>query len=249
MVQNPLQRRPIERNPASFSEADDGLVTALEDLEQAENYSAWILELVSPHVSGRILEVGAGRGTYSTHFAERGKLTALEPSDAQSAALRDRLRDHPTATVITAQLDGAVAPGSYDTVVLLNVLEHIPDDHQALHDIHNALAPGGTLILWVPAFEALYGDFDRRIGHYRRYRRDDLAAAVRKVGFQTVNARYTNMPGFFAWWLVVRLLGKAPTVGRLTVIYDRVVVPVVRRVERVIRPPFGQSVMVVAQRV
>jgi SAM-dependent methyltransferase len=235
-VKNPFQHRPIERNPASFDEADEGLVAALQDLEQAENYSAWILELVSPHVSGRILEVGAGRGTYSTHFAERGKLTALEPSEAQSAALRE-------------QLDGAVAPGSYDTVILLNVLEHIPDDRQALHDIHNALAPGGKLILWVPAFEALYGDFDRRIGHYRRYRRDDLAATVRKVGFQTVNARYTNLPGFFAWWLVVRVLGKTPTVGRLTVVYDRVVVPVVRRVERRIRPPFGQSVMVVAQRV
>ncbi len=248
-MKNPFRSRPVERNPAGFHEADDGLVATLEALEQAENYAAWILELVSPHVSGRILEVGAGRGTYSTHFAERGKLTALEPSEAQSTALRERLRGHPTATVITAALDGAIAPGSYDTVILLNVLEHIPDDRQALRDIHSALAPGGKLILWVPAFEALYGDFDRRIGHYRRYRRDDLAAAVRKVGFQTVNARYTNLPGFFAWWLVVRLLGKAPTVGRLTVIYDRVVVPVVRRAERVIRPPLGQSVMVVAQRV
>jgi SAM-dependent methyltransferase len=239
----------VERSPASFDVADQGLMAVLEDLEQAENYSAWILELVKPHVSGRILEVGAGRGTYSRQFAEWGRLTALEPSAAQSEVLRHRLAENPTATVITAQLDGTAAPGSYDTVILLNVLEHIADDHRAMHDIHNALAPGGTMILWVPAFEALYGKFDQRIGHYRRYRRKELRAAVRRVGFQQVTATYTNLPGFFAWLLVVRVLRQTPTVGRLASFYDRFVIPVIRRVERVVRPPFGQSLLVVAKRV
>ena len=91
--------------------------------------------------------------------------------------------------------------------MLLNVLEHIPDDHRALGDIYESLAPGGKIVLWVPAFEALYGKFDERIGHYRRYRRNQLLALVHNAGFQQVSARYTNMPGFFAWWLVVRVLG------------------------------------------
>lgn len=247
-MRNPFRREPIQRNPAAFDEADEGLLKVLEDLEPAKNYSAWILELIAPHISGRILEVGAGRGTYSTYFAEHGHLTALEPSEGQSATLRERLKDYPNAAVITAQLDGTAAPGSYDTVVLLNVLEHIPDDRQALGDIHEALAPGGKVVLWVPAFEALYGKFDQRIGHYRRYRRNELLALVHHVGFQQVTARYTNMPGFFAWWAIVRLLGRAPTAGRLASIYDRFFVPVVRRVERVVRPPIGQSLLVVAQR-
>ena len=247
-MKNPFRREPIQRNPAAFEHADQGLLRVLEDLEQTKNYSSWILELIAPHVSGRILEVGAGRGTYSTYFVEHGHLTALEPSAAHSAALRERLKDYPNAVVITAQLDGSAAPGSYDTVVLLNVLEHIPDDHQALGDIYEALAPGGKMILWVPAFEALYGKFDQRIGHYRRYRRNELLALVHNVGFQQVTARYTNMPGFFAWWVAVRVLGRTPTSGRLTVIYDRFFVPVIRRVERFVRPPVGQSLLVVAQR-
>ena len=73
------------------------------------------------------------------------------------------------------------------------------------------------MVLWVPAFESLYGKFDQQIGHYRRYRRNQLLALVHNVGFQQVSARYTNMPGFFAWWLVVRVLGRAPTSGRLAV--------------------------------
>ena len=158
------------------------------------------------------------------------------------------MKDFPNVVVVTAQLNGAAAPGSYDTVVLLNVLEHIPDDHQALGDIFESLAPGGKMVLWVPAFEALYSKFDERIGHYRRYRRNKLTTLVHNVGFGHVTARYTNMPGFFAWWLVVRMMRRTPTSGRLASIYDRVFIPVIRRVERVVRPPIGQSLLVVAQR-
>jgi SAM-dependent methyltransferase len=247
-LRNLLRRRPVARTPAAFDDAGADLLTVLADLEQAKNYSGWILELIAPHVTGRILEVGAGRGTYSAYFADRGHLTAIEPSEAQSVALRQRLSGHPGATVITAPFDGSAAPGSYDTVVLINVLEHIADDHRALGDIYEALAPGGKVILWVPAFEALYGKFDQRIGHHRRYRRPQLQALIHSVGFQTVTAHYANLPGFFGWWLIVRVLGMTPTAGRLATRYDRYVIPVVRRIELVVRPPFGPSLLIVAQR-
>lgn len=241
-------RDPAQRTPAAFDDADEGLREVLEELEQARNYSAWILELIGPHVNGRILEVGAGRGTYSPYFAERGHLTALEPSAQHCAELRERLRGHSNVVVVNAQLDGTAAPGSYDTAVLINVLEHLPDDHRAIADLYESLAPGGKLVLWVPAFESLYGKFDQRIGHYRRYRKGELQALLHSVGFQQVTARYTNLPGFFAWWLVVRVLRRTPTAGRLASIYDRFFVPAVRRFERVVRPPIGQSLLVVAQR-
>ena len=221
----------------------------LEELEQAKNYSA-----VDPRSDQPPRQRADPRGRCRAgaptrpYFAERGHLTALEPSEAQCAALRERLKDHPNVVVINAQLDGSAAPGSYDTVVLLNVLEHIADDHRALGDIYERSAPGGKIVLWVPAFEALYGKFDQRIGHYRRYRRNQLLALTHNVGFQQVSARYTNLPGFFAWWLVVRVLGRTPTAGRLASIFDRFFVPVIRRVERLVHFPVGQSLLVVAQR-
>ena len=247
-MKNPLRRERRQRHPDAFDDVDANLAEVLEHMDEAKNYAAWILELIGPHINGRILEVGAGRGTYSTYFAEHGHLTALEPSESQSEVLRERLARHPSATVITASLDGTAAPGSYDTAVLLNVLEHIPDDRRALRDIYEALAPGGKLVLWVPAFESLYGKFDERIGHYRRYRRNELLGLIHNVGFQQVTARYTNMPGFFGWWFVVRMLGKTPTAGKLASIHDRFFVPVTHRLERFVRPPIGQSLLVVAQR-
>ena len=243
-----MRRAPLERTPAAFEEADANLAGVLEDLEDTKRYSSWITEMIAPHINGRILEVGAGRGTYSTFLADHGHLTALEPSQANGEVLRERLRDYPSAVVVNAELDGTAAPGSYDTVVLLNVLEHIADDHRALNDIYEALAPGGKMVLWVPAFEALYGKFDQRIGHYRRYRRDELLALVHKTGFQQVTARYANLPGFFAWWLIVRVLGRSPSSSRLLSTYDRFFIPVISRIERHVHPPVGQSLLVVAQR-
>jgi SAM-dependent methyltransferase len=236
------------RTPAEFDAADDSLRQVLADLEQSKHYTSWICDLIAPHISGRILEVGAGRGTYSPFFAERGHLTALEPSAAHCDALRERLAEYANSVVVNAPLEGTAAPGSYDTIVLINVLEHLPDDHRALGELYEALAPGGKMVLWVPAFEALYGSFDHRIGHFRRYRKRELLDLVHTVGFQQVTARYANLPGFFAWWVVVKVLRRTPTAGRLARIYDRFVVPVVRRVERIVRPPFGQSLLVVAQR-
>jgi SAM-dependent methyltransferase len=137
----------------------------------------------------------------------------------------------------------------FDSIVLLNVLEHIHDDRAALATLHNSLAIGGRLVLWVPAFEVLYGDFDHRIGHYRRYRINQLRHRCNDAGLRVIDARYVNAPGFFAWLLVVRLLGLQPTSGHLASLYDRWIVPATRRIEAVVRPPFGQSLLVVAQRV
>ena len=151
--------------------------------------------------------------------------------------------------VVNAQLDGTAAPGSYDTVVLLNVLEHIPDDHQALGDIYESLAPGGKVVLWVPAFEALYGKFDQRIGHYRRYRRNELLALVHKVGFQQVTARVQQLAGLLR--LVVGRSRPSAHTHRQAV-SPRSTTDTSSRssVESsaVVRPPFGQSLLVVAQR-
>jgi hypothetical protein len=103
-------------------------------------------------------------------------------------------------------------------------------------------------VLFVPAFEALYGNFDSLVGHYRRYRRSRLASLVAAVGFDVVEARYVNSVGALAWWLMVRQLGRFPKSATSIRLYDRTVTPVVRRVEALRPPPFGQSVFCVGRR-
>jgi SAM-dependent methyltransferase len=141
-----------------------------------------------------------------------------------------------------------MAPGQYDAAVLINVLEHIPDDVGALADINRGLRPGGTVAVFVPAHEALYSAFDHLIGHQRRYRRSTLATALTRAGFTIDEIRYVNLPGLVAWFVVARVLGRAPTDPTLAALFDRVVVPVLRQVERRWTMPSGVSLLAIAHR-
>ena len=142
--------------------------------------------------------------------------------------------------VASVQADG------FESAVMTNVLEHIEDEQGALREIHDRLAEGGHLILWVPAFQMLYSDFDRKLGHYRRYRRGGLESAVRTTGFEVVESKYVNLPGWFSWLLMVRILRLEPTSPKIVRIFDRVIVPIVRGIERFVPVPLGQSVFLVA---
>ena len=88
---------------------------------------------------------------------------------------------------------------------------------------------------------------DRAIGHVRRYRKRELCTRFEQAGYEIVEARYVNLPGFFAWLLISRMLRKRPTDSGLSKLYDRRVVPITRWIESRVRPPFGQSVLVIGR--
>ena len=96
---------------------------------------------------------------------------------------------------------------------MFNVREHIAGDGEALRQIHDRLLPGAHLVIWVPAFQLLYSDFDRKMGHFRRYRLRGLKSLARASGFSVVSARYANFPGWFSWLLLCRVLRANPVDG------------------------------------
>jgi SAM-dependent methyltransferase len=233
----------------TFDDAADALSPVLDDLDEAAaNYASWVCELVAPHLGPTVLEVGAGRGSITARLAARGhRVVACEPDRDCVTGLRARFADDPRVEVLAGGI-GAAAGRLVDAVVFVNVLEHIEDDVGALRDAYDLLAPGGHVVVYAPAFPALYSEFDRRIGHHRRYRISTLATALARAGFDVPEARYVNAPGALAWWLVARTLGRNPTSRGLSGAYDRLVVPLVRRVEARVDPPFGQSVLAVGVR-
>jgi len=218
----------------------------LSDLDGADNYNDWLVQLFRPHLGPDIAEVGAGSGTITALLAEHGRVTAVEPSPIGVGRLRERFCDDDRVEVIAGEISG-LEDESVDAVVMSNVLEHIADDHGALREVARVLRPGGRVVLFCPAFDLLYSNFDRRIGHHRRYRRRDLCRRVSGAGLEVVDACYVNLPGALAWWVVARLLGRNPTASGSVSLWDRVAIPIIRRVERFWRPPFGQSVLVVAE--
>ena len=132
-------------------------------------------------------------------------------------------------------------------MVMINVLEHIADHVGALRAARRLVRPGGRVVLFVPAFPFAMSDFDRAVGHVRRYTTGSLRAALTEAGLEVEDLRYVNMPGLPAWFVGMRLLRMTPGEGRLLAVWDRFVVPAARRWEARHRPPFGQSVFATAR--
>jgi SAM-dependent methyltransferase len=242
------KRRLQARGPATFAAADGELATTLHSLDGAVNYADWLASMIQPHLSGRLLEVGAGHGTFSEQLATLGQLTASEPSERAIVLLRERLAHRADIDVVHGDLEAATQREQFDGIVMLNVLEHIEDDRAALRQVRDGLVQGGRAAILVPAFELLYSRYDAAVGHHRRYRLKELVAKATEAELDVVVARYVNSAGFLAWLLTARVLGATPTKSSLAVTYDRTVVPMLRRAEARFEPPFGQSVLLVAQR-
>jgi len=236
------------RHRASQEVADKNLLTTLESLEGAVNYRDWLLRLSQPYLAAPVLEVGAGRGTFTPLLAKLGDVTAIEPSDRLAGLLGEAVAHQPQVHVVVGELADVPAAADHGSAVMFNVLEHIEDDGEALRQIHERLQPGARLILWVPAFQLLFSEFDRRVGHHRRYRLRGLKSRVRAAGYTVERGRYANAIGWFSWLFFCRMLRIIPTDGVLPRVFDRFFVPVISRVERVLRPPFGQSVFLVARK-
>jgi SAM-dependent methyltransferase len=244
-----LGRGPPLRSVAkAFDPADATMADALESLEGADNYAHWIHRLVTPWLGEEVLEVGAGHGTMTAGLLGRRRIVVADPSEGCVALLRARFGDDPTIEVRQSDAAGAGAGGPYQSILLVNVLEHIEDDATAVKQLAATLRPGGNLVVWVPAHPALYSEFDRRLGHFRRYRARELSDLVANAGLQRRHIRHVNAVGALAWWLSATRLGGTPTSGRKLLLADRAVVPLIRRLESVRPPPFGLSLLCVASR-
>ncbi len=243
-----LSRWRPQPAPASFEEADLDMVENLDNLDGAVNYARWLHSMIEPHLGHRVLEVGAGHGTLTDLLVDGRSVVASDVSTRCVAALRERFAGVSGVDVVQADIAAAPTLGEFDSVVLVNVLEHVADDVAALARLREALRPRGRLVIFVPAFQSLYSEFDRRIGHHRRYRLEALRSSVEAVGFSVVDIRYVNSVGALAWWVLAKQLGKIPTKRWSALTYDRAVVPVLRRLEDRWEPPFGQSILCVAER-
>ena len=227
---------------------DDTLAATLASLDGARNYRDWIFGLARPHLAAPVLEVGAGTGTFTGLLAGLGHVTAVEPEPSLAKTLRDAHVGDPRVEWVEGVVDDVAPEPRYGSAVLFNVLEHIPDDAATLRGVRDRLRPGGTIVLWVPAFPMLYSRFDELLGHCRRYRKRGLSDVVARCGYDIVDVRYLNMPGWFMWFFVARVFGRIPNRSALVALLDRYGVAIVSAIETHIRVPFGQSLLMVAQK-
>ncbi|MEO8303955.1 MAG: class I SAM-dependent methyltransferase [Betaproteobacteria bacterium] len=217
----------------------------LEVMAEARNYNAFLRDLVLANraEAPTAVDFGAGIGTFARMVRDRGiDVLCIEPDVAQCAVLREH------GLEALADLD-ALPDASLPYVYSLNVMEHIEDDAGALLQIAGKLAPGGRLLVYVPAFDVLFSSMDRKVGHHRRYRREGLAALVEAAGLEVVTARYVDCVGFLAT-LAYKALGsdKGDIDRRSVVVFDRILFPISRLLDRVLGFVVGKNVYVVARK-
>lgn len=228
----------------------------LDAIRSMTNYCQWINDLVSPFVGNRLLEAGCGNGNLTEWILSRNqimKYVGIDHSPELCSELRAQLssRRELDWTVKTMDLQSeellALGAESFDTIVCLNVLEHIPNDGDLLKTFRTLLSPGGKLVLLVPAFQSLYGTIDAAVHHVRRYAKKDLKKKLEDAGFKIVTVNFFNVLGIFAWLWHGKILRLKVHNKTEMVSWDKVV-PLLKAIENTIPIPFGLSLFCVAEK-
>ena len=220
----------------------------LDDLAEAENYRRWLVALAQPWLGSRVIEVGSGNGDYAAEYLAAGcEVTATELDDTRLGLLKERFAADPRVTVRSLGLPTEES-GDHTAAVAFNVVEHIADDVGAVRSLGQLVGPSGHVIVFVPAFEVAMSDFDREVGHVRRYTRRSLSATFEGAGLELDTIRYVNSLGLLAWIVGMRLLHRRPESGEALRRWDSLVIPRLQRFEQRREPPFGQSLFAVGHK-
>lgn len=227
------------------------LTATLNQLAGLDRYNGWIFEKIQPALGRRVLEVGSGTGNITSFLVGEGRqVVATEVVPAYREHLSSLFRATPLVEVGEFDLNESAPPElvaePFDSVVCLNVLEHIEDDLAALREIWRVLRPGGELALLVPAHQALYGRFDQAVGHFRRYSKPLLLDLLRAADFEVKSSIYFNFLAVLPWLLNGRILRRDYLPEGQTSLVDRLV-PLLK-LERFIGPPCGLSLIAIAKK-
>ncbi|NTW48586.1 MAG: class I SAM-dependent methyltransferase [Chlorobiales bacterium] len=229
----------------------------LDSMEFAVNYHRWIYDIFKPFIGKRIVEVGAGTGLFSKLLLENNpdSLSLIEPSQVYNK-LTKQIHSHNTTTkiktynsIFTNVCDEIKHNQNPDTIVYINVLEHIEDDLEELATMNKTLCTAGHILIFVPALSWAYGTMDELLGHYRRYTLSELKGKCEAAGFSVVSARYFDFVGIFPWWLRYRVLKSKKFMEPSAVkFFDTYIVPIIRRVESNMRFPLGKNLILIAEK-
>lgn len=217
----------------------------LEIMSCAVNYNNYLMGLILAHLRPevKVLDIGAGIGTFAKRIHDEGyDIHCFEPDLEQSEVIKAN-------GLPVSRFADEVETSTIDFSYSLNVLEHIEDDVGALRQWLLLLKPGGKMLIYVPAFQVLYSSMDRKVGHFRRYKKNELMDKAKIAGFEVVKAEYADSLGFFASIAYKFLNSGSGDINMKTLIfYDRFIFPVSRFLDYLLHPLLGKNVYVVVER-
>jgi SAM-dependent methyltransferase len=220
----------------------------LKTFSLAHNYNIWIINLFAPYIGKKILEIGSGIGNLTYYLQHFGVLSCIDISDYYLAHMRI---DYPDIAFykydVSDEAIKALKSEQFDTVVCVNVLEHVADDRKALENLYAILKPGGRLLLYVPALQFLYGSVDKNLQHHRRYNKAPLEKLLRQTGFSIERIFYSNFVAIFGWYFNSRIQRKMELSYWQTMLFDKFA-PIFEKIEKRIKPPVGMCLIAIAKK-
>lgn len=217
--------------------------TELEVFQFAVNWKNTLTRHIQPYLSGDVLEVGAGIGgsTLALQSGRETSWTCLEPDAELADCIRKSIK---SVKVITGTTRDLGERKHFDTIIYIDVLEHIKDDRAEIMRASNHLRPGGQIVVLCPAHQSLYSPFDQAIGHFRRYNKQSLQL-LRPEDLMEVDSRYLDSAGLLAsimnrLWLSQEI----PTQGQIA-FWDKILVRISRVLDFLLRYRVGKSVLII----
>jgi len=232
-------------------DAEPGGYVTLRRMAKLGKYNRWIWDTIKDYVGDRVLEVGAGTGNMTRLLYGRELVVATDKETPYVDILKNNFRRRPGIAVEPLDLDSddalELSRYSFDTVIALNVLEHIDKDTDAMRRIFGILRPGGRFVVYVPADQRLFGSLDETVGHFRRYDKKELQEKMTAAGFDVQRIFYQNSFGRLGWWLNACVLRRTHMPGGQSRLFD-IFVPFIRRIEKRREPARGLSLIAIGEK-
>jgi len=223
----------------------------LEAMSFAQNYHKWILEEIAPYIGKDFAEIGAGVGNFSDFLLEHkpDSLNAFEPSANMYPYLEEKFSSNPSVHTHNQFFESVSSQyeNKFDSVIYINVLEHIEDDIASLIEAQKTLKQDGHIIVFVPALPFLYSELDKSVGHFRRYTKSSLSDVANKANLQIEHIKYFDIVGILPWYIAFVLMKQTVTTGNIS-LYDKLVIPIMKHIEKIITPPIGKNLLLIAKR-
>ena len=222
----------------------------LETMQEARRYSDHVFGLVRGFLGSRVLEVGSGIGTMTQRLVDvADHVVGIEPNPNCATRIQEAMGHDPRFTLRVCHFEecdaAELTSQRFDSVLLVNVLEHIADDVGALKAFKQIVVPGGRVVVFVPALQMAYGPLDAELGHHRRYSKRTLRAAFDKAGLELVRLRYTNPIGLAGWMYNAHISKSTKhSLGQVK-LFETLVAPWALPLERLLPPPIGLSLVAV----
>ena len=220
-------------------------IDVLNLMQKAKNYNMYLVDLCLAKLnpSTKMLDFGAGCGSIATILRDKGfDIECIELDPDLQSVLKEK------EFVVFDNILG-YQDNSIESIVSFNVFEHIENDKKVLEEIYKKLKPDGKFFFFVPAYSFLYSEFDRKLGHFRRYDLKPVVSILEECGFKILSFEYVDSIGFILA-LIYKFFRKNGKISIFSILfYDKILLPITKLTDKFYKKKFGKNLAFVLTKV